>query len=294
MNASLLEQYYKNFQTNPSLCNWADIFSLSTWDKIGFCRFQANFNIHEITITQGLIYEFWLLATSRKFPVQIYQAIAEEVNGNDIEIAIQTRNGYLLFPCQAKIVNKTWRYPRISHKVGSKKQIDLLLEYGRKTRGIPIYFFYNFGSDPTSNDAIEKMHSLKIERLGCSIFPAEFIKHNFYRPGSNRWSIPDFYKIHHLLAIPFSNLFQLINSRSIPGFNLDGFSSGARFYSEEELISEDIWKDIAPPAAIGRIDTFRSNTDEIAPADSKDPTFAPAFRILFPIERRTTTLYRIS
>jgi hypothetical protein len=291
MNPILLEQFYKNFLTNPSLCNWADVFSVLTWDKIGFCRFQANFNIHETTITQGLIYEFWLLAVGRKLPVQIYQATNEMANGNDIEIAIQTRKGYLLFPCQAKIVNKAGRYLGIRHKVGDKKQIDLLLEYGRRTGGIPIYFFYNFGSNPTSNQAIEKMRSLEIERLGCSIFPAEFIKHNFYRPGSNRWSIPDFYKIHRLLAVPFSNLFQLINSTSIPGLKLEEFGSSARFYSEVELTNKEVWKDLVPPAAIGRIDPFRSYINDAASSDIKEPTFTPAFRILFPIERRNAKLY---
>jgi len=291
MNTTLLEQYHKNFQANPSLTNWADIFSLCTWDKIGFCRFQANFNLHENTVTQGLIYEFWLLAASRKFPVQIYQARNEKVNGNDIEIAIQTRNGYLLFPCQAKIVNKRGRYSTLNHKVGGKDQIDLLLDYGRKVRGIPIYFFYNFGDNPPQNQAIEKKRNIPIESLGCSIVPAQFIKQNFSRTTTRRWSIPDFYKIHHLLAIPFSNLFKLINSTSIPGLDLAGFSLGAQFYSEEELSEEAIWRDLAPPTAIGRIDPLRSYPLDVAQSDSEGPAFAPAFRILFPLERRTTTLY---
>lgn len=289
-----MKNYLKQFQVSPSICVWAEITAVTIWQKIGFCRHVTDFNVHENTITQDLIYSFWQLAISRIFPVQMYHSKDERANGNDIEIAIQTSNGYLLFPCQAKIVNKNGRYKGLRHKAAGKFQIDRLLEYGHKVAGIPLYLFYNFGGDPEKNYLLEKMRSIDLQRLGCSIFPAEFVKHNFYRSATNRWSIPDFYKAHRLLAIPFSNLFQLINSQTIPGLNLDSFSSGKKFYSKNELFESNYWRNLTPPPTIGRVPTPDSTQLSTQHPDPEKTTFNPAFRIAFSIERENTTIFRMS
>jgi len=285
MNSDLIKEYARKFQTTPSIINWAEFTAVSIWQKIGFCRSVADFNMHENTVTQELIYSFWQLAISGTFPVQIYHAKNERANGNDIEIAIETSEGYLLFPCQAKIVNKKGRYPGIRHKVAGQFQIDRLLEYSRKVAGVPIYFFYNFGSDPEQNAALERFRSFDVQRLGCSLFPAEFIKYSFYRSVTNRWSIPDFYKAHRLLGIPFSNLFKLINSDTIPGLNFKAFSGEATFYSRDELSDNSYWRNLAPRPAIGRIPTGERIPVLRQALDSGENAFNPAFRILFSIER---------
>jgi hypothetical protein len=292
MDPDLIKKYLMKLQTDPSIVNWAEIFAIRTWQKIGFCRSIAGFNMHENTVTQELIYLFWELADSRKLPVQMYQAKNEKANGNDIEIAIQTSNGYLLFPCQAKIVNKKGSYPGISHKIAGRFQSDRLLEYSRRVAGVPLYLFYNCGIDPEKNETLECMHSLDIQRLGCSIFPAEFIKKNFYRIAKSRWSIPNFYSAHYLLAIPFSCLFELVNSDTLPRLDLKAFSSGARFYSKDDITDKKYWRNLTPPPSIGRI-----TTDELSPLltqalDSGRNAFNPAFRIICSIERETTTLVR--
>jgi len=293
MSPDLLKEYAKKLQTNPSIANWAELIAITIWQKIGFCRYVADFNLHENTVTQDLIYSFWQLAIARKFPVQMYHAKNEQANGNDIEIAIQTANGYLLFPCQAKIVSRKGNYAGLSHKVGGKLQIDRLLDYSHRVAGIPLYIFYNFGGDPQQNDSLEKMRALDIQRLGCSIFPADFIKYSFYRTATNRWSIPDFYKAHRMLAIPFSNLFQLINSDTIPGLNFKAFSGGARFYSKDELFDKSYWHNLTPPPAIGRIPTDEPSPILRQAVDSEQRAFNPAFRIVFSIER-DTVLIRMS
>jgi hypothetical protein len=288
MKRTLREEYSEKFQSIPTLPIWADLNAISVWEKIAFCCYKANFHLHENTVTQDLIYSFWQLAQDRKLPVQIYQATSERVNGNDIELAIQTQKGYLLFPCQAKMVSRNGRYPNLRHKVGGQYQLDLLLEYGKNMGAIPIYLFYNFSNDAARNKAFERLNSLKIERLGCSVFPAEFIKSNFHR--GDRWSIPDFYKLHRLLAIPFSNLFQLINSTTIPGLSLHDFNSSARYYTEEELVDKNWWRKLAPQATIGFIQQ-ENPLAKTTQQEENESSYRPAFRILLPIERRRTALY---
>jgi hypothetical protein len=294
MDPDLLLEYAKKFQINPSIVYWAEISAIKIWRKIIFSRSAADFNMHENTVTQNLIYSFWELAITRVFPVQLYQAKNERANGNDIEIAIQTANGYLLFPSQAKIVNKKGNYPGIRHKVAGKLQIDRLLEYGNRVAGIPLYLFYNFGDNPERNEALENKYCLDVQRLGCSIFPAEFIKHNFYRTATNRWTIPDFYRIHHLLAIPFGNLFELINSNTIPGLNLGAYSAGAKFYSKDEITNKNYWRNLTPPPSIGRIPTQDHNRMSLPTFESEDNGFNPAFRVVFSIERENNTIIRMS
>jgi hypothetical protein len=147
----------KQAKNHATLCNWSKFFSASVWGRIGFCRLVAKMNVYETSITQELVYQFWQLARHFKLPIELFQSKDEKANGNDLEIGIQTKHGYFRVPCQAKIVGKNSRYAAFLHKVRGVYQLDALLAYGRKVRGLPLYLMYNFHESAYENQKIETL-----------------------------------------------------------------------------------------------------------------------------------------
>jgi hypothetical protein len=284
MEPELIAEYLKQFATTRSLCDWSRFFSAAIWEKIEFCRSTAKFNIYETTITQDLIYQFWQLAQRKSVPIYLYQSRDEKANGNDIEIYRQTSKGYMLFACQAKIVNKNGRYPAIRHQVNGTYQIDLLLKYAQRMAGIPLYLLYNHHLDPIENSKLESRHKVPIHELGCSLFPAETLKSKYWNASKKRLSTPKFIDLHQNEAVPLSTLFcPLVNNSLFESLQVQ--PSKLRLYEESELFDQRNWEDMLPLGKIGRI----SSSEERFTQGIKQipiPSFNPRFRILLPIERR--------
>jgi hypothetical protein len=282
--------YYKQLQSSPSLCNWSKLFSSTVWEKINFCRSTAKMQIFETSITQDLIYQFWLLACSTKMPVQIYQSKDEKANGSDLEICVQTAKGYFMVPCQAKIVSKNSKYRAITHKVKGTYQIDLLLAYGAKVGGLPMYLLYNFHDNKHENQLLEKQHKLNIFELGCSLCPAENLKKTCWISYPGKMSVPGFYQIHEKIAIPFSKLFCSIGTSEILE-EIETPLAKITFYDEESLTDSDRWNSLIPAAAIGRISNPSDEREIERTQFEEQPTsYNPKFRILLSTEKRIPRL----
>jgi len=274
----------KQLQEHTTLCNWSKFFSMWVWDRIGFCRLVAKMNVFETSITQELICQFWELAHNSKLPIEVYQSKDEKANGSDLEIAIQTKQGYFLVPCQAKIVNKNSRYAAFSHKVNNVYQLDILLSHGRKVRGLPLYLLYNFHDTAIHMENIETLHNLTIQELGCTVQPATLLKKEYSKPLTGKLSIPNFYDLHRKLTIPFSRLICSIGTTRILEETQTPISA-ISFYPAEELTNRNYWRDLAPPAAIGRISPVEE-PGFIESPQATSTSFNPRFRILLSIERR--------
>jgi hypothetical protein len=273
----------KQLQEHPTLCSWSKLFSAYVWERIGFCKLVAKMNVFETSITQELLYQFWQLAHNSKLPIQLYQSKDEKANGNDIEIAIQTKQGYFLVPCQAKIVGKNSRYVAFRHQVNGAYQLDTLLTYGRKVRGLPLYLMYNFHNIPYQNQAIESLHSLDIRELGCSLHPAVLLKTDYSISLTGKLSIPNFYDLHRKMTIPFSRLFCTVGTTRILEETNTNLST-IEFYTEGDLTDPDYWQDLAPLAAIGRIPPVEEPRFTESPAATAT-SFNPMFRVLLSTER---------
>jgi hypothetical protein len=269
---------------HPTLCNWSKLFCASVWERIGFCRTAANMNVYETSITQELLFQFWQLARNSELPIELYQSKDEKANGNDLEIGIGTKYGYFLVPCQAKIVSKKSNYAAFLHKVNSVYQLDILLTYGKRVKGLPLYLMYNFNDISYQNQTIESFHSLDIRELGCSLHPAALLKTDYSNALTGKLSIPNFYDLHRKTAIPFSRLFCTVGTTQILKETKTSLSE-ISFYPKRELINSNYWQDLAPPAAIGRIPPFEElRFTQSPPANTT--SFNPRFRILLSVERR--------
>jgi hypothetical protein len=271
-------------QEHPTLCNWSKLFCASMWERIGFCRLVANMNVYETSITQELLYQFWQLARNTKLPIELYQSKDEKANGNDLEIGIETKYGFFLVPCQAKIVSKKSKYAAFPHEVNSVYQLDILLTYGKKVRGLPLYLMYNFHNIAYQNEKIESLHSLNIQELGCSLYPAALLKADYLNSLTGKLSIPNFYDLHRKTAIPFSRLFCTVGTTQILEETKTSLSE-INFYPKRDMINSNYWQDLAPPAAIGRIPPLQEPRFSQSPPDTTT-TFNPRFRVLLSVEHR--------
>jgi hypothetical protein len=164
---------------STNLIDWLNHFATDTWHRIEFCHRNERNYIFETTITQNLVFEF-LKLESQGFPLHIEESTNERANGNDLEIIVQSQHGFIILPCQCKIVNKEGDYGTIFHKTRDKLQIDTLLEYGQKFHGLPIYLLYNYNNDDMVNQAIYRQSRLPVNLFGCSFTDASFIRHRYF------------------------------------------------------------------------------------------------------------------
>lgn len=292
MKSNIIEEYLEEFQQYPNLCNWSKLQSVLIWNKVAFCRAVAQFNLNETSITQELIYEFWKVAHVNVIPIRIYQAVDEKTNGNDFEICIQTEKGYILMPCQAKIIKLNSRYPTLNHKGKSGRQIDLLIEYAKAGNGFPIYFFYNSCFDHETIRQMEDVYVFDLQELGCSVHSAQKLKKRYFDLAQDRFTSPTFLDLHYPTATPLSSLFCTIGKpfaflAQILGIDQQDIG----FYSEDALTNKAFWKNMVPPVTIGRISPPEEKVQFKREVDDTGSFYKPRFRILFPLERKRSSVF---
>jgi hypothetical protein len=84
MNSELIKDLSQQLLEKQDLYSFLQLYSVQTWNKIGFVRRKKGLKISETTITQNLIFDFWQLAAASKLPVELYESKNEKANGNDL------------------------------------------------------------------------------------------------------------------------------------------------------------------------------------------------------------------
>jgi hypothetical protein len=118
-------------------------FEVDTWERLGFSRLSNQIKTFEVPLTKNLLYKCYQLAKGMALPIEIYEAKNEKVNGNDIEFAIETSDGYVKFPMQAKVVKPNSKYTSFGANSKCLIQLKLLNDYAVRNNGIPMYLLYN-------------------------------------------------------------------------------------------------------------------------------------------------------
>lgn len=264
-----------------TICSLFRSQSREIWERIKFSR-EQRIRCDETTITQNFIFQFWYFAKQRVLPITIYEAKDENTNGADIEILLETPAGYLLIAAQAKITKPNGRYYAITHNSGTP-QIDLLLRYAYKRGGLASYMLYNYSREQADIATIESFTGLEIENFGCTLASAALIKNAFFiRGGLNKWAIPSFEKIHPFHAVPFYWLicsFLTISQNTTAILEQLGYDmENLRYYAYEELADDGYWKNMLPPAAIGR--TLLTDREEELTRNDNAVGYNPKYRIV--------------
>jgi hypothetical protein len=301
MNSELLKKMAQQLLKKQDLYSWLQLYSVQTWNKIGFVSNRKLLKINETTITQNLVFDFWQLAAASKLPVELYESKNEKANGNDLEIVVETSKGFLLFPCQAKIIQKNNRYNTIHHKNKSSSvyQMDMLLNYANQHSGIPIYLFYNFYSNYKRCYQIEEEIGFPLDYFGCSIIAANFLKQYFPPKEKNEKGkpvIPSFEDLHPYTAFTFPDFFKDVQNMDGTDFlNAIGYSEkNVHYYSNTELQNDKLWEDMAPLPAIGFIIDDAKEKAFKESLIKKSQPFNPRYRLVLPRKRRQGILITYS
>lgn len=298
MSLSKIKELTEKLYNEPNLCNWFQCLSVLIWNKTGFALNNKKLKLHEPTITHNLVFDFWTVAGLSNFPIKIFEAKDEKANGNDLEIILQTTSGYLYLPMQAKIIKRNSRYPGIKHQVKRNYQIDLLLAYAKKKKGLPFFLLYNYCNIPKVIKGIQASSEFDIECYGCSIVNAKYIKENYHNPQAStpnlQWKIPSFSDLHPLPAYPFHFLVCKDISTWASYYQAMMGQNEIKFYSEKEITEDPDWIDLAPGARIGFILGENQNNLFNYVESQSIEQFNPKYRIVISFERKQSALVRLS
>lgn len=259
-----------------NLIKWFQEFSFDTWSRLELTRRSKSIKTNEVTITQNLIYNCFLLSRQFDLPIQVYEARNESINGNDIEFAIETEKGYVLLPTQAKIIKSNNKYDTISHKTNGLYQINLLEKYGKQVEGIPLYLFYN-SLDVTEDEEKIKLltNEVELESYGCSIAKLSFLKQFI---DNDQWRIPSFWDIHPNNGIPLHRLIELTGKKLSNCKLFEDEDYSIKFYDEEEVIKKFNGINLAPRPKIGYIPSNDKQIEFIS--ELTNERYQPRFRVV--------------
>lgn len=294
MNTERLRELYARLESEKDLCTWASIYSMITWNKIGFTRSLHRARLYETSLTQDLVFQFYLSAKTGSYPVEIFESWDEATHGNDLDIFIQKEGGYVHVPVQAKLISSDGRYAKINHRVGTTYQMDALIDYAILKGGIPLYLFYNYVMQYDWRED-EYEHGRSIEEYGCSFVHADTIRRRYKKLKKRvvKWKIPRFEELHPSLAIPFSDLFCGLLKQPLfawPGILGNNLIAKPVIYSYEEITDEDSWRNMTPPAQISGLHEdvlykIRNDFSDQLEEDQGKP-FDPKYRVIFSTGRK--------
>lgn len=261
------------------LQTWLKIFSRNTWNRLGFSqKFKNEVKTYETTITQNLIYEILEIARATGNPaLRLLEARDESTNGNDIKIFVQYKDGYILFPAQAKSIYPSGKYEKISHRSGGKYQIHALIEYAVKKQGIPVYLFYNYYDQWRDVIDWNNLLGFEYECFGCSLANAHFMENRYFDSTGLKWKIPGYFDLHPQPAIP---LFQILEREKMDALWEESKKSipELALYRADEVFNEKKWVDLTPPPRISGFPKEKHFYQGIVQVSQ--PEFKPKFRVV--------------
>lgn len=235
--------------------------SSSIWDRIPFAH-KFEFKYSEITITENLLFDIYKFSIDNpSLAINIFEAKNESANGNDLELCIEIEpDKYAILVIQAKRiynVDGKYNYPKISHKVNGKYQIDLLEDYAKREKAIPLYMFYNYAPDFKNKNK---------KYYGCTLAFSQFIREHYYLKVSPvSWKIPTFDELHQKHhATPLHTL--ALNGLQIKK-TIDKYCKNYNVYIKNELLDNDRWVEI-----------FDKNNQDFSKYTSDE--FEPKYRII--------------
>jgi hypothetical protein len=281
-------------------CNFFIAYCEKVWDRIRYARAAGN-RISEVTITENLLFDFWYASRKERLPVKLYEAKAERLNGNDLEMFIETSKGFLRLCCQAKMMSKRDNYPSVFHEVRGIPQIELLLNYASKVGGIPVYLLYNYTDDYRTINNLELATGIDAEHYGISCCSAQLLDFivKIYAMFGKKMKAPYFKEMHPHMGKPFGEIIcEALGDGNtlIDHFILNPKEYTLEYYQPEYFEDNDDWERVLPPAKIGFITPFEeklTGTDR-RKSDLQQPQYRPKYRLVITREPEQRGIRSIS
>ena len=280
-----------------SIIDHLKAYSVYTWERIAFTWQNRRGKLFETTITQDLI--FWIYQSARftNLPFELWESVDETTNGNDIELVVETLNGYLLFPCQAKKVNALHKYPTLNHKVDDIQQIHSLLKYASNNSGMGIYLLYNCCGDSNYIHTQWRGNYENLSPYGCSVVPADFLNEVYLKvinPKKYKWRIPSFQELHPKAGVPLHEFINELITGSVFSNKLWEYyknETPQSYFLYDDLFDPEKWDNLTPPP---RISGIPKEKNVLQAGVKPSINFNPRFRIIISRKKRLATVRRFS
>lgn len=150
--------------------------SRRTWGRLRAAH-DCNISMGETTFTDTNLLD---MRIARLPNVRVYKAVGrdEPEKGFDWEWWIGRYNvGWWRYSVQAKKLDlKKGTYSDLRHPVGEMFQIDILDDFARAQRSIPLYCFYNHVSAADATAHWNCPLNVEPEQLGCSVVPLNVVR----------------------------------------------------------------------------------------------------------------------
>ena len=153
-------------------------------------RFIKSSHDNRVRLGEDTITTFALNSIAYNSPSSvIYEdtRIDESIKGCDFELWVgNNKCGWYRYAIQAKKINySTGRYDSLTHKVGTKRQIDVLTHYALSNNATPLYCFYN-----NSNSSVKWncKYSKDIEQLGISLSSVNSVNQAINKRGCKNYT----------------------------------------------------------------------------------------------------------
>lgn len=138
----------------------------------------------EVALTDYLLLE---IARARLPSIRLVKTPQnqESSRGTDWEWWIGShRAGWLRYAVQAKrLLFPKDLYDALGHKVLRRRQVDILIDYARANRAVPLYCFYNCTNEPNAKQYWHCNLPFELEQFGCTVAPARVVKTALARRG---------------------------------------------------------------------------------------------------------------
>lgn len=216
-----------------------------TWDRLQFGE-ELRIRQGEVTLTDTLLLH--LKAGLRRWPgaflIEKTPAAEEARTGADLELWVGSASlGWLAFVIQAKRIDYVQgTYRALYHRVvgSGRLQHDLIREYAKLKRLVPVYWLYNAWH--ASVRGCPRGWCGDVRSWGCSVAPLTVVAGAVTTKGSR-----NFDWIHnHSTVVPLRCMFEILDaSHALPGMAAaDRLARIRRIYGAEFVLHRYVRRDL--------------------------------------------------
>jgi hypothetical protein len=290
----LYQFYQSKFERDHQLKDLLSVFSVYVWETLKFATHESSeiSKTDERELTNQLVRSIAQVIRQNNIPlpIRLFHAPKENLNGADLDIVFRLDNNICIkLFCQAKrlYVEKAKRnnlkstYSMLDHEVNGELQINLLLEYAKRNKAIPLYMLYNF----TDFNEICSLKSIEKEQFGCTLINANFLKDTYLgKVELGKLKFQDLYPI----AQPLITICEIIKQDKNIIKDIWGKSDNQSdniFSTFNEVMRDKLWYELGTTdnnrfVTSVNLEKLFENTKQL----NNNHVYNPKFRIVFDLE----------
>lgn len=196
----------------------AERIAEGTWNRLREAqqlrKDQLYVRLGEETLTDLLVLDFLVSAPNNIKFVQTTKP-QEAVQGTDLVVCVRrSANRADVYAVQAKRLGVTGRYDSLKHRSGNRYQINVLEDYARRSKAIPLYLLFNHVDDKNLKSEYWRCcQQSDKKQFGCTLVPSWRIRDAISKHGCRTFD----YIHSDRAALPWRCAFDCPNNQTMWG-----------------------------------------------------------------------------